>query len=537
MSEMYDVAIIGYGPTGLVLASLLGQTGHSVVVFERHPNLYGLPRLTHIDAETARIITVAGDVDYALKDSSPIRSYHWFNGKGRLLVDVAAGSGSPMLFFDHISIYQPDIEEAIHQRICTLPNVRLYQGWEIIGLQEESDSVLLTVRERMKNPSEERSDPDSTQLHIEARYVVGADGANSFVRDAVGISRTDSGFNERWLNIDTTRKHPVGPEFERTMQYCDPKRGHMFMPIGTKRERFEFALLPGEKTQEMERPEVAWKLLSEYHGLGPDDVGILRQVVYTFECQLANQWKKGRVLLAGDAAHTIPPYLGQGACSGMRDAANLAWKLDLILTARSQPSLLENYELERKPHMSAVMKSALSLGKAANTRNRLAAFLRDQAFRFHLVPPPPPFPTLSAGVLASDTSGSRSTAVGSITPQGHVAHNGTTGRFDDLFGYQFTLIARQNTSAALGSEAMTFLKQLGCAVLTLSPDGDDTVKMIDDLDGVYRGYLNTLNADVFVVRPDFVLFGATTLPNVSALVNDLREQLRWQPSAHPATII
>jgi 3-(3-hydroxy-phenyl)propionate hydroxylase len=141
MSETYDVAIVGYGPTGLVLASLLGQAGHRVVVFERYPALYGLPRLTHIDAETARIITVSGDVDRALRDSSPLDAYHWVNGKGQLLVDVGANSGSTMIFFDHISIYQPDIEDAIHERICTLPNVKVYQGWEIIALQER-------VRER-----------------------------------------------------------------------------------------------------------------------------------------------------------------------------------------------------------------------------------------------------------------------------------------------------------------------------------------------------------------------------------------------------
>ncbi len=534
MSEMYDVAIVGYGPTGLVLASLLGQAGHRVVVLERFPTLYGLPRLTHIDAETARIITVVGDVDRALRDSSPISSGQMVNGKGRLLVDIAAGSSSSMIFFDHISIYQPDIEEAIHERICTFPNVHVYQGWEIIELQEEPDSVRLTAQQRTKDTRVERDDQDTARLHIAARYVIGADGANSFVREAVGISRTDFGFNERWLNVDTARKHLLGPEFERTMQFCDPKRGHMFMPIGTKRERFEFALLPGEDTQAMERSEVAWKFLSHYHGLGADDVEILRQVVYTFECQLATQWKRGHVLLAGDAAHTMPPYLGQGACSGMRDAANLAWKLDLVLTGRAHPALLDSYEAERKPHVSALMKAALTLGKVANTHNHLSAFLRDQAFRFHLVPPPPPFPTLHAGVLSSGSHGSQSTVVGSVPPQGHIAHDGTSGRFDDLVGYRFALVARRNPSAALGIDRITFLKKLGCAVLTLSPDGDNMVMAIDDLDGVYTRYLDTLGAEAFLVRPDFVLFGVSAINGMPALVEDLSEQLRWQTSDQPA---
>jgi 3-(3-hydroxy-phenyl)propionate hydroxylase len=297
-------------------------------------------------------------------------------------------------------------------------------------------------------------------------------------------------FNERWLNVDTARKRPLGPEFERTMQFCDPRRGHMFMPIGTKRELFEFALLPKEDTQAMERPEVAWKFLSQYHGLGPDDVEILRQVVYTFECRLATQWKRGGVLLAGDAAHTMPPYLGQGACSGMRDAANLAWKLDLVLTGCAHPALLDSYEAERKPHVSAIMKGAVALGKVANTRNPLMAFLWDQAFRFHLVPPPPPFPTLATGVLSSGTDGSQSPAVGSVPPQGHIARDGNSGRFDDLIGYRFVLVARRNPVTALDAASITFLKELDCAILTLSPDGDEMVMAIDDLDGVYTSYLN-----------------------------------------------
>jgi 3-(3-hydroxy-phenyl)propionate hydroxylase len=284
----------------------------------------------------------------------------------------------------------------------------------------------------------------------------------------------------------------------------------------------------------MEHPEVAWKFLSQYHGLGPDDVEIQRQVVYTFQCQLAAQWKHDRVLLAGDAAHTMPPYLGQGACSGMRDAANLAWKLDLVLTSRAHPALLDSYEAERKPHVSAIIKGALALGKVANTRNPLVAFLRDQAFRFHLVPPPPPFPNLGTGVLSSDTNGSRSPAVGSVPPQGHIAHNGTSGRFDDLVGYRFMLLAQRNPSEVLGAAHIAFLKELGCAILTLSPDGDETIMAIDDLDGIYTHYLDTLCTEAILVRPDFVLFGTSMINSLPALIADLNKQLHRQAAVWPA---
>jgi 3-(3-hydroxy-phenyl)propionate hydroxylase len=527
MSQTYDVAIVGYGPTGLVLASLLGQAGHQVVVFDRYPALYGMPRLTHIDAETARIVSVACDVDQALRDSSPVASCVFLNGKGRTLIDVAANSGTSMIFFDHISIYQPDIESAIDERIRLLPNVTVYQGWELIGLQEQPELVTLTARQRTKNAAETGTDSDTVNLQVTARYVVGADGSNSFVREALGIPRKDFGFNERWLNVDTICKHPLGPELDRTMQFCDPKRGHMFMPIGTRRERFEFALLPGEDTETMERPETAWKLLAQYHGLGPDDVEIVRQVVYTFECRLGTQWRHGRVLLAGDAVHTMPPYLGQGACSGMRDSANLAWKFDLVLTGRADPELLDSYEIERKPHVTVLMKDSKTLGQVANTSSPLTAFMRDQAFRFHLVPQPA-FPIVKSGVLSTNKDKAQAKAIGTVPPQGHVTHDGTSGRFDDLVGYHFALVARQNPSASLDAAQIAFLKDLGCAMLTLSADGDDTVMSIDDLDGVYDRYLDTIGAESVLVRPDLVVFGASTIKDLPKLVTDLRKQLRWQ---------
>ena len=247
-----DVIVVGYGPTGLVLASLLGQCGHQVAVVERWPSLYGKPRLTHIDGETARLISLAADGDHALREAWTTPHYHWINGKGQLLIDVAAANTRRMLWDDHISVHQPHIEDAIHERVASMPHVRLYRGHLATALDQDAQGVTLTCRPWSKG--EEPAAPVEGQVRLRARYLVGADGSNSFVRDSLGVERHDFGFNERWLCVDTEPQRPLPAKFnENAVQVCDPKRGYMFMPIGRKRQRFEFALLPGESTEACKR--------------------------------------------------------------------------------------------------------------------------------------------------------------------------------------------------------------------------------------------------------------------------------------------
>lgn len=516
----FDVAIIGYGPTGLTAASLLGQLGHRVVVIERWPTLYGLPRLTHIDGETARLLSFACDIDEALRDSSPIESYIFYNAKGRPLVDVGKVPSLPMGFPAHISIHQPDIEAAIDRRVRTLTNVVIHQGTELTGLKSTAGTIELAMKR------------DGRVETLRSSYVFGADGARSFVRSALGIERDDNGFNERWLNIDGERKRSMASSFEETKQYCDPARGHMFLPIGKNRQRFEFALLKHEDTAEMERPESAWKILRHYHGVGPDDIEIIRQLVYTFECRMAQNWGRGRAFLGGDAAHTMPPYMGQGACSGIRDAANIAWKFDLVLRGAASADILDSYELERRPHVDNIMRAATMLGKVANTHSRAVAFIRDLAFRFNLVPSLPPFPAFAAGVIQNDRSGEAGKVVGSVPPQGQVSIGGRTGRLDGHVGYRFALIAENNPAAVLDPTRIGFLRDLGCRLFTLADNAGPGVERIVDTGGVYSNYLAEKHVAALLTRPDINLFGfAPGMADLPRLVDELRQKLGWRKSA------
>jgi 3-(3-hydroxy-phenyl)propionate hydroxylase len=514
VDEIFDVAVVGYGPTGLVAASMLGQAGHRVVVCERWPSLYGLPRLTHIDDETARAVQAAGDVDEALRDSTPTE-YLWVNGQEEQLLRIPVAPVGPMGFPTHISMHQPDVEDSIDRRIRALPNVEVRQGWSVSGLAQDAEAVELAL---MRWENYRQTGP---QERIRARYVIAADGSKSAVRGMLGIERDDFGFNERWLNFDAEWLRPVPPEFRITKQYCDPVRGHMFMIIGERRQRFEFALLPGEPREKFERPETAWRLLAQAHGLGPKHVRIIRQIVYTFEARVARRWRDRRVFLAGDAAHTMPPYLGQGACSGIRDSFNLGWKLDLVLRGLADETLLDTYELERRPHVTVITRMAVALGAIANTHDPEAAARRDAAFKAGQSPPPPVLPTVSDGVLHHLPDGAVAPPVGGLVPQGRVTAGGRTGRFDDVVGRGFVLVTDSDVTTALSPTQRVFLDELGCRVVRLGHD-------VSDEDGVHTAYLRELSAAAYLARPDFLLFGAAGVRDeVGTLVDELRAALAW----------
>jgi 3-(3-hydroxy-phenyl)propionate hydroxylase len=516
IDESYDadVAVVGYGPTGLVAASLLGRMGHRIVVVERHPSLYGLPRLTHIDGEAARIVQAAGDVDVALRDAQALDSFRYLSAEGDVLVDLPwAGEscGHPA----HISMHQPDIEDAIDARVREFPNVTRLAGWLATDLRVLDDEVVLTAAQTR----------GSRRLEVRARYLLGADGAHSFVRAALGIGLLDFGVDERWLNIDTRTRRPLPERFDYTMVFCDPARPHMFMPIGRKRQRFEFSALPGEEQDALERPERAWQWLEETHGLGPDDVEIIRQVLYPIKAKVAETWSSGgRAFLLGDAAHTMPPTMGQGACSGMRDAITIAWKLDLVLRGQATEELLATYEAERRPHAEAVVEGSIQLGEVAYTTDTEKAAARDATFRSGSIPPPPPFPVITAGVVRTGDDGTPAMPAGTLAPQGVVsAPDGRTGRFDDVFGTGFTVVTRTPTRQLLDGDQEAFLDAIGATVHTLA-EGEPR-SFADDA-GTYARYLDEVGADVVVTRPDFVVFGACAAADVGALLAQLRAKLR-----------
>ncbi|MDL2402518.1 bifunctional 3-(3-hydroxy-phenyl)propionate/3-hydroxycinnamic acid hydroxylase [Rhizobium mayense] len=519
----YDLAIVGRGPVGLAMAALAAQLKLKAVIIEKHRDLYALPRAGHVDHEIVRLFQSLGVAEAMLSDSYPTTEYVWVNAERKLLLEFDWGAKGISGYNSDYMQFQPVFETALGEKLSVAETVDQLLGWEAQSLTEHSDGVTLRLARTQMVPGQTRPVATDEIQTINARYIVAADGANSGIRRMLGIERDDFGFNEKWLVVDARKKRDFSLDFD-CGQICDPQRPVTVLPLGKRHRRWEWALLPGETSADLENPEMAWQLLAEQN-VFPEDVEIIRQLVYTFEARHARQWSKGRIFLAGDAAHTTPPFMGQGMCSGLRDAKNLAWKLDLIIRGVSEPSLLDTYERERSPHTRDWTLISLEAGKVPCTLDQEEARLRDERFRSGWMPPMPDFPKLVEGILASPETGSPTYISGTLSLQAPVEHNGQVALFDDFFpSTRFVMISTvANPASVLTQSQIESLEAIGVWFVHVgtAPGAD-----VRDVDDAYGAYFRDNHIEVLIQRPDFYVFGAgETLAGLGALVDDLLNQL------------
>ena len=523
----YDVAIVGYGPGAQCLAALLAQAGHRVAAFERYPQLYNLPRAGHIDHETVRLVQSLGNVEEFVKTLWEVREdYVWINGKGQLLMLQPAhhtGESASGWYSDYTQ-WQPNLEHALHEA-AQAGGADIHLGWEGVNLEQDSQGVTLTVA-RTKLEDDGRPTPTAEQRLVRARYVVGADGASSFVRTALRIAREEMNSGERWLDVDMATLRPV--VFHPNIgQICDPARPRMLMPLGKSHRRFEWMVLPHETTAEMERPEVAWALLKEF-GVTPETHQIARQIVYTFQARMAATWRIGRVFLTGDAAHTMPPYAGQGLLSALRDASNLSWKLHLVLGGQAPDRILDTYESERRPHVSAWTQVALAEGRVSCELDPVRAAERDARMIAGEKLEVPHAPSLGSGVFQGGQGGSNG-IVGTLGLQARVRTTSGAGRFDDLLGARTfsVLTIGAHPRDILSVAQVARLEQLGAILVEVMPaDRIPAAGAIVDIEGRYQQYFAQHGVAAIVNRPDYYVFGAVAkLAQLPQLVEELETYL------------
>jgi len=513
-----DVAIVGYGPVGQALAALLGRAGHSVLAVERFAEIYRMPRAVHLDHEIMRLLQGLGVADELAGELLPVRDYHWYGADGeplmtlQALVPAASGWEPDYMFF------QPALEQALARRASGQPSVTVERGWVAEALAVAPDHALLTVR-RVSGERPEGTGADEARS-IRARWVLGADGANSFVREARGIGRRDLGFRERWLVVDLEPHDMDALELPPACQWCDPARPATHVRSGTRHRRFEFMLLPGEDPADFEDPARAWELLAPW--FTPADGTLMRHAVYEFRSMLAERMRDGRALLVGDAAHLTPPFLGQGLCSGLRDAANVAWKLDLVLRGVADESLLDTVDPERRSQNEWVITLAVELGRVLCELDPDLAAERDAALRAAGAPPAPEFAPLTGGLLRRDADGAPGPLAGHLSVQGLVVTASGEALLDDVTGGGFTLIAAAGDPLEeLDGRDRALLDALGAHVVSLDPDCGRR-----DADGRLTGWLREHGAHAVLVRPDFYVFGsAASASDLPALIDDLRDQL------------
>ncbi|NIH88346.1 bifunctional 3-(3-hydroxy-phenyl)propionate/3-hydroxycinnamic acid hydroxylase [Amycolatopsis granulosa] len=474
----FDVAVVGYGPVGKLLAIQLGRRGHRVVVLDRNEADYPLPRAVTHCSDVARILQSVGLPPSAIPDvTEPYDDlYVWRNGDGETLVEVDWSGRGESGWYNTYFFSQPALEARLDALAGGLPPVRVLRGWEATGLDAAAGTV--TARRGCE------------RMTLAAAWIVGADGANSRVRRWAGAGWHDEGYFHDWLVVDVK----PGPELHFPHiagQSCDVRRPATMVPGGPGRRRWEFMRLPHESAADLDRTAKAWELLAP-HGVTPDNAELERHSTYTFQAGWARRWRAGRVLLAGDAAHLMPPFAGQGLGAGVRDVMNLSWKLDLVLRGLAGPELLDTYGSERSHHVQAFVRFSVELGKVICITDPAEAAERDRRLIAERAaggtPPAPPRPGLGPGVHAG-------AAGGRLALQGRVSADGVTGWFDDVFGGPGALIARD--SRALAGPDLT---ALGISRVALDE--------VADVDGTYTRWLSELDAPAVLVRPDFHVFGA-----------------------------
>ncbi len=516
-----DVAIVGFGPVGQALATLLARAGHRVEVFERFNDIYRLPRAVHLDHEIMRLLQTLGLADELAHEMIPVDDYQWFGADGEPLLRFDRRGLAPSGWQSSYMFFQPELEASLDRVGGADARVTVHRGWVADGLTETDTGAEVTAR---------RVDDGSSVLAlsherrtIRARWVVGADGANSFVREASGVTRRDLGFQERWLVVDAEPRDMTAlGHLPTACQWCDPTRPTTHMQSGPRHRRWEFMLLPGEQTTDFEDPAQVWSLLGPWYT--PEDGPLTRSTVYEFRSMLADQMRAGHVLLVGDAAHLTPPFLGQGLCSGLRDAVNLAWKLDLVLRDVAPEQLLDTIDAERQPQNEAVIRLAIELGKVLCQLDPQAAAERDAMVRAAGPPPPVELAPLTAGLLHESGDAGEDPLAGTLSVQGVVARAGREGLFDDVVGGGFQLIvAAGDPLDGLDTASRTLLDTLDATVASLSPDAPQGVR---DLDGRLTTWLAEHGAHAVLVRPDFYVFGsAASADALPHLLDDLRTQL------------
>ena len=501
VADQVDVLVVGCGTTGLTLVRLLQLEGLQVAAVERGRLPINFPRATKLDDETMRAWQTLG-LSHLEKNFSLVGNYRFYDAEWHVVMEMGLNRGlTEQGWQSDYMFHQPDFEAVLRGHAQNDANTSTYFGWEVVALEESGDEVLVDIRELSTDE----------QRRIRAAFVVGADGANSRVRKMAGIGQVDYHATHRQLITDLvpfveSDSLPGRDTFIRG----GIRNPLTFVPIAEPRLRFELMLRPDDDAADFERTEKATEMLAPW--FTPDQYRLLRSDVYEWRSLIADPWRVGRVLLAGDAAHTMPPHLGQGMCSGVRDATGLAWKLKRIVRGESPISLLDTYETERSPHVETFVVLAAQMANQIENMEIPAGGGGGDDGEPEKTEVGPLRPRLGPGVRGQDSD----ELAGTLSPQPRL---GDGRLMDDAVGYRFAVVGDVACLDEITDETKTRLRQLDAVVL-------------HEQSGQLADWIAGLEISAVIIRPDrYIYGGARSAAELDALVSGLDATLTTSPIA------
>nr|WP_321813672.1 MULTISPECIES: bifunctional 3-(3-hydroxy-phenyl)propionate/3-hydroxycinnamic acid hydroxylase [unclassified Paraburkholderia] len=502
----YEVLVAGFGPSGAVAAGLLGQRGRKVLCVDRAREVYDKPRAIAVDHEIMRVFQGLGVVERIAEHVAVFPPSEFYGVDGQLIkrIDTVAKPW-PLGYMPTMVFTQPPVEAALREHACAYESVEVALGTELVSFEETAQGVSVQLKD----------DAGNTRT-VTCDYLIGCDGASSTVRTQLGIAYEDLVFDEPWLVVDVRVNESGIAKLPKTaIQYCEPSRPCTYIVGPGGHRRWEIMLMPGEDPREMQSEEQVWKLLSRW--LTREDGELWRAASYRFHALVAQEWRRGRVFIAGDAAHQQPPFIGQGMCQGIRDVVNLVWKLDAVMQGEAQPALLDSYGEERGLHVRRLTTRIKEIGKlicerdVAAARERDARLLREAGGEVKTIARQDIVPKLEAGLLVS----TQHAANGTLFPQPFVQHADDATLLDLVAGGNWRVVT---LGAEPASEAVQLAaKRIGAQIIELAPDGDahhaavlpDTHRIVE-IDGVLAAWFKRNECCAAIVRPDHYVYGVAT---------------------------
>ena len=496
----FDVVIVGLGPVGAVAANIAGLLGLKTLVLERTDHAYLKPRAIVFDAEIMRIFASIGLAERIAKASRALGGSIYLGADRRPIRTFRARQPAhAKAWYPSNLFYQPELESTLRDGLNRFSNVTVSLKHELAALRDFGGWSTLNVI----------AHGSSQSLEIRARSVLACDGASSTVRKLLQIPLDDIGFEERWLVVDTfvngpmrwPSTHAIPEEVQRgeySLMLCDPARPSTLIPGVGRHRRWEYMLLPGEHDDDVVGSDWLRRQLSQW--IDPQDVEIVRSAVYRFRALIAQRWRINNIFLLGDAAHQTPPFFGQGMCHGIRDAAQLMWKLDLVLNNVSPAKLLDSYQEEREPHVREIVAASVAAGAQVCILDPEAAVARDKEFRrieherrnapvaiTDVVPP------IRAGIIDPKSGGMRLPELAVETGNGH--------QLDDMIAGRFTLLTRCEEAGNLPASLAAGWQKIAGQTVRVGAVNDSDCS-VHDAAGDVSHWLEQRQAYCAIVRPD-----------------------------------